>query len=379
MRRPEPTPGRGVIDGFTAIIPAGGIGSRLWPLSRADAPKFLHDLTGSGNSLLRDTWDRIVPLTGADRVVVVTGRAHRAAVEAQLPDLIDPNVLLESEPRESTAAIGLAAAILERREPGVVIGSFAADHVIRDARGFRRAVEEAVAIARTGLVATIGITPTEPAIGFGYIHADGPLDIPGAPRAVAALAFQEKPDLATAKRYVEGGEHLWNAGMFIAKASVVLDWIRAYDADFAADLEALAEAWDDPTTRGPAVDAIWPRLRRIAFDYVVAEPAAAAGALAVVPGDFDWDDVGDFASIARLHAGGRKRDLAILGDNPTVLSDKSTGVVVANGKRVVSLIGVKDIVVIDTPDALLVTTTEHAQRVKSVVDALRISGRGDVL
>ena len=379
MRRPEPTPGRGVIDGFTAIIPAGGIGSRLWPLSRADAPKFLHDLTGSGNSLLRDTWDRIVPLTGADRVVVVTGRAHRAAVEAQLPDLIDPNVLLESEPRESTAAIGLAAAILQRREPGVVIGSFAADHVIRDARGFRRAVEEAVAIARTGLVATIGITPTEPAIGFGYIHADGPLDIPGAPRAVAALAFQEKPDLATAKRYVEGGEHLWNAGMFIAKASVVLDWIRAYDADFAADLDALAEAWDDPATRGPAVDTIWPRLRRIAFDYVVAEPAAAAGALAVVPGDFDWDDVGDFASIARLHAGGRKRDLAILGDNPTVLSDKSTGVVVANGKRVVSLIGVKDIVVIDTPDALLVTTTEHAQRVKSVVDALRISGRGDVL
>ncbi|HWK21314.1 MAG TPA: sugar phosphate nucleotidyltransferase [Microbacteriaceae bacterium] len=379
MRRPEPTPGRGTIDGFTAIIPAGGIGSRLWPLSRADAPKFLHDLTGSGNSLLRDTWDRIVPLTGADRVVVVTGRAHRAAVEAQLPDLIDPNVLLESEPRESTAAIGLAAAILQRREPGVVIGSFAADHVIRDARGFRRAVEEAVAIARTGLVATIGITPTEPAIGFGYIHADGPLDIPGAPRAVAALAFQEKPDLATAKRYVEGGEHLWNAGMFIAKASVVLDWIRAYDADFAADLDALAEAWDDPATRGPAVDTIWPRLRRIAFDYVVAEPAAAAGALAVVPGDFDWDDVGDFASIARLHAGGRKRDLAILGDNPTVLSDKSTGVVVANGKRVVSLIGVKDIVVIDTPDALLVTTTEHAQRVKSVVDALRISGRGDVL
>lgn len=379
MESTEPTSGRGAIEGFTAVIPAGGIGSRLWPLSRADAPKFLHDLTGSGHSLLRDTWDRVVPLAGSDRVVVVTGRAHRAAVEAQLPDLIDQNVLLESEPRESTAAIGLAAAILERREPGVVIGSFAADHVIRDARGFRRAVEEAVEIARTGLVATIGITPSEPAIGFGYIHADGPLDIPGAPRAVAALAFEEKPDLATAKRYVSDGEHLWNAGMFIAKASVILDWIRVYDAPFADGLEALAIAWDDPAKRGPVVDAIWPRLPRIAFDYVVAEPAAAAGALAVVPGDFDWDDVGDFASIARLHSGGRKGDLAILGDSPTVLSDNSTGVVVANSKRIVSLIGVKDIVVIDTPDALLVTTTEHAQRVKAVVDALRLSGRGDVL
>ena len=379
MERTGPMPGRGVIEGFTAVIPAGGIGSRLWPLSRADAPKFLHDLTGSGNSLLRDTWDRIVPLVGPDRVVVVTGRAHRAAVEAQLPDLIDMNVLLESEPRDSTAAIGLAAAILERREPGVVIGSFAADHVIKDTRGFRRAVEEAVVIARTDRVATIGITPTEPAVGFGYIHADGPLGIPGAPRAVAALAFEEKPNLATAKRYVADGEHLWNAGMFIAKASVVMDWIRAYDANFADDLSALAEAWDDPTRRGPAVDAIWPKLPKIAFDYVVAEPAAAAGALAVVPGDFDWDDVGDFASIARLHAGGRKSDLAILGENPTVLADNATGIVVANSKRIVSLIGVRDIVVIDTPDALLVTTTEHAQRVKAVVDALRLSGRGDVL
>jgi len=369
----------GAIPGFTAVIPAGGIGSRLWPLSRAGAPKFLHDLTGSGNSLLRDTWDRIEPLVGPERIVVVTGRAHRAAVEAQLPGLIDPNVLLESEPRDSTAAIGLAAAILERRDPGVVIGSFAADHVIRDARGFRRAVEEAVAVARTGLVTAIGITPTEPATGFGYIHADGPLGVEGAPRAVAAQSFVEKPDLETARSYLAHGDYLWNAGMYVARAAVILDWIRRYDAGLADGLEALAAAWDDPATRGPAVDRIWPGLRQIAFDYVVAEPAAAAGALAVVPGDFDWDDVGDFAAIARLHSGGRKNDLAIFGDDPTVLSDQSTGVVFAQGKRVVSLIGVKDIVVIDTPDALLVTTTEHAQRVKQVVDALRTSGHGAVL
>ncbi|OJX68701.1 MAG: mannose-1-phosphate guanylyltransferase [Micrococcales bacterium 73-13] len=367
------------IPGFHAVIPAGGIGSRLWPLSRADAPKFLHDLTGSGRTLLRDTWDRVAPLAGADRVLVVTGRAHRAAVEAQLPELADPNIVLETEPRDSTAAIGLAAAILERREPGVVIGSFAADHVIRDVRGFRRAVEEAVAVARTGLVATIGITPTEPAVGFGYIHADGPLDVPGAPRAVAALAFVEKPDLEAAKRYVADGEHLWNAGMFVARASVILDWIRAYDAGFADDLEALAAAWDDPALRGPAVDRIWPRLKRIAFDYVVAEPAAAVGALAVVPGDFDWDDVGDFASVARLHTAAGKSDLAILGDEPTVLADQSTGVVVARGKRVISLVGVRDIVVIDTPDALLVTTTGNAQRVKKVVDALLAAGHDQVL
>ncbi len=230
----------GRIPGFTAVIPAGGIGSRLWPLSRADAPKFLHDLTGSGQTLLKDTWDRLEPLVGADRVVVVTGRAHRAAVEAQLPDLIDPNVLLESEPRDSTAAIGIAAAVLERREPGVIIGAFAADHVIRDIRGFRRAVEEAVAVARGDLIATIGITPTEPAVGFGYIHVDGELAVDGAPRARRAMSFREKPDLATAKDYLAQGDYLWNAGMYVAKASVVLEWIRRSEPELADGLGELA-------------------------------------------------------------------------------------------------------------------------------------------
>ncbi|HEY5230669.1 MAG TPA: sugar phosphate nucleotidyltransferase, partial [Galbitalea sp.] len=158
------------LEHFYSVIPAGGVGSRLWPLSRADAPKFLHDLTGSGHTLLRDTWDRLVPLSGADRIMVVTGRAHRAAVEAQLPELIDRNVVLESEPRDSSAAIGLAAAILVKREPDVIIGSFAADHVIGKLDRFNAAVTEAVAVAEAGFIALIGITPSEPATGFGYIH-----------------------------------------------------------------------------------------------------------------------------------------------------------------------------------------------------------------
>jgi mannose-1-phosphate guanylyltransferase len=165
------------IDGFYSVIPAGGVGSRLWPLSRADAPKFLHDLTGSGQTLLRDTWDRLAPLSGADRIMVVTGRAHRAAVEQQLPALEDRNIVLESEPRDSTAAIGLAAAILQRREPGVVIGSFAADHVIGNLHSFRSAVKQAVAVAAQGYITLIGIRPTEPAVGFGYIHCGGPAGI----------------------------------------------------------------------------------------------------------------------------------------------------------------------------------------------------------
>jgi mannose-1-phosphate guanylyltransferase len=366
------------LERFYSIIPAGGIGSRLWPLSRSDAPKFLHDLTGSGQTLLRDTWDRLLPLSGSDRIMVVTGRAHRAAVERELPDLIDPNVVLESEPKDSSAAIGLAAAILVLREPDVIIGSFSADHVIKDTRGFRRSVREAVIAADAGYIATIGITPTEPAIGFGYIHCAGNLGITDAPHAMAVESFVEKPDLATAETYVSGGNHLWNGGMFISRADVLLKQLGESEPELLAGITELAAAWDTPA-RGAVVDKIWPGLKKVAIDYSVAEPAALAGRLAVIPGDFDWDDVGDFASIAKLHSGGRKSDLAILGENARVLADASSGIVVSQTKRLISLIGVSDIIVVDTEDALLVTTTANAQRVKAVVDAIRLSGRNDVL
>jgi len=367
------------IEDFYAVIPAGGVGSRLWPLSRADAPKFLHDLTGSGHSLLRDTWDRLEPLAGADRISVVTGRAHRAAVEKELPGIGDRNVFLESEPRESAAAIGLAAAILAQREPDVVIGSFAADHVIRGTQVFEWAVRQAVAVAREGYICTIGIPPTEPSVGFGYIRRGGELVVEGAPEAALVERFVEKPGLDTAREYYADRSYLWNAGMFISRADVLLGELAENQPHLYAGLIDLAEAWDDRDARGPVVDRVWPTLTKIAIDYAVAEPAAAKGRLAVIPGHFDWDDVGDFASLAKLNSGGRTENLAILGSNARVLADAASGIVVSQTSRVISVIGVKDIVVVDTDDALLVTTNEHAQRVKGVVDALKLTGRSDVL
>lgn len=367
------------IEDFYAVIPAGGIGSRLWPLSRADAPKFLHDLTGSGRSLLRDTWDRLEQLTGPDRISVVTGRAHRAAVEKELPGIADHNVFLESEPRDSTAAIGLAAAILVKRDPDVIIGSFAADHVIHGTRLFEHAVQQAVAVAREGYICTIGIQPSEPSVGFGYIKKAAELVVDGAPEAALVESFVEKPDLDTAREYFLDRSYLWNAGMFISRADVLLGEIAESDPHLYAGLMDLAEVWDDKDARGPVVDRVWPTLTKIAIDYSVAEPAAEKGRLAVVPGHFEWDDIGDFASLAKLNSGGRRENLAILGEHARILSDASTGIVVSSTSRVISLIGVKDIVVVDTEDALLVTTSEHAQRVKGVVDALKLTGRDDVL
>lgn len=366
-----------------AIIPAGGAGTRLWPFSRRSHPKFLRDV-GTGRSLLQETVARLTPVTGgaaAGGVTVVTGVAHEAAVRAQLPELPAADLLAEPSPRDSMAAIGLAAAVLERRHGDVVVGSFAADHLITDVPAFHAAVRAAVAVAATGKVVTLGITPTHPATGFGYIHAGDPLHLPGAPTARAVLGFTEKPDTATAAGYLATGAFLWNAGMFVARARVLLDHLAQQRPELRYGIDRIADAWDTPT-RAAALDTHWPTLERIAIDHAIAEPVAAAGGVAVVPADMGWDDVGDVASLAAHLAPADPTDPTsprVLGDASRVHALDAPGAVVLTPGRDVVVLGIEDAVVIDTPDGLLVTTVAHAQDVKSVVDHLLAAGRTDLL
>ena len=366
------------LDRFHAIIPAGGVGSRLWPLSRASQPKFLHDVAGTGETLLRSTWLRLVPLCGEARIMVVTGCAHADEVRRQLPELDAENIVLETEGRDSSAAIGLAAAILERRHPGAVIGSFAADHLVHSDVRFRRAVREAVAAAEQGWIVTIGIQPVEPSTAFGYIRAGEPLEVEGAPSARGVEAFVEKPRLATARRYLASGEYLWNAGMFIAQASRLLEALAEHSPELAAGIAEIADAWDTDA-RDATVARVWPGLEKIAIDYTVAEPAARAGRLAVIPGFFGWDDVGDFAAVSRVHLNAGDADMNVIGDPERVVSTGSTGLVVSQTDRVVAVAGIPDIVVVDTPDAVLVTTRAAAQDVKQLVEQLKASSHPEVL
>ena len=364
--------GRGVIADLTAVVPAGGAGTRLWPLSRQAHPKFLLDLTGSGRSLLQGTWSRLAGVAG--RTCVVTGGAHAAAVARQLPGLDLADLLVEPSPRDSAAAIGLAAAVVHARDPEAVVGSFAADHVIRDEAAFAAAVAEAVAVARTGLLVTVGITPTHPATGFGYVRAGAPLAVEGAPSALAVEEFVEKPDAATAAHYLTSGAYRWNAGIFVARAATLLELLDEHRPALAAGLRRIGEAWDGPR-RQAVLDVEWPQLEKVAIDYAVAEPAAAAGRVAVVPGEFGWDDVGDFDSLGAVLP---QAPLQVLGDGSLVARD-ATGVVVTTSGRVVALLGLDDVVVVDSPDAVLVASRAYAQTVKSVVDELRETGRTDLL
>ncbi|GIG22238.1 mannose-1-phosphate guanyltransferase [Cellulomonas chitinilytica] len=373
----------GQVPDFHAVIPAGGAGTRLWPLSRSGHPKFLLDLTGSGRTLLQATVDRLVPLTGPDRVLVVTGARHAAAVGAQLPEVAGgagpERVLAEPSPRDSMAAIGLAAAVLlERHGEDVVLGSFAADHVIHGTEEFARAVREGVVAARAGHVVTIGIAATGPSTAFGYVRAGDPLGLEGAPSVRAAAGFTEKPDEETAAAYLATGDYRWNAGMFIVRARVLLDHLAAQLPALHDGLRTIAAAWDGPE-REATLSAVWPGLTKIAIDHAIAEPVAAAGGVAVVPGDFGWDDVGDFASLGTLLAGEGGAG-GTLGDDASVLRvGAADALVVRSGGRTVTVVGVPGAVVVDTPDAVLVTTREHAQEVKAAVDGWRARGRDELL
>lgn len=361
------------LPGFYAVIPAGGSGTRLWPLSRMSSPKFLHDLTGSGASLLQDTVARLTPLCG-ERLVVVTGARHAEAVTASLPTLSGDNLIVEPSPKDSLPAIGLAAAVLELRDPGAILGSFAADHVITDQAAFEQCVAEAVAVARTGVLATLGIEPSHPATGFGYVQPGSAYEDTGegAHRARWVSAFVEKPPKEVAEGYVAAG-YLWNAGMFVVRASALMSMIERWEPELAAGLRAIAAA------RATIAD-VWPTLPARSIDRAIAEPAASAGCVAVVPARFGWDDIGDFASLAdHLPASTLQTGLRVLGAQDRVLGLDSTGVVAPRSGRTVVLLGLADVVVIDTPDAVLITTRDRAQDVKAIVDALVGNGREDLL
>ena len=274
------------IPGFYVVIPAGGAGTRLWPLSRENHPKFLLDVTLKGRSLIQATWDRLLPLAGPTRTTVVAGAPHMKGITEQLPDLLHHNLFCEPGPKDSMAAIGLAAAILARRDPDAVIGSFAADHMISGDDAFLTAVSEAVQVAKKDYLVTIGIAPSHPSTGFGYVRLGERLDIKEAPNARLVSSFKEKPDARTAAAYIATGNYRWNAGMFVTKATFLMQLLEQYKPEIAEGLNKVAAAWDDETLRSKVLEEVWPTLEKIAIDHAVAEPASMEGRVAVVPATF---------------------------------------------------------------------------------------------
>ena len=360
--------------GLYAVIPAGGSGTRLWPLSRAGHPKFLHPLTGTGASLLQATVSRLAPITAPGRVFVVTGVAHAAAVSRQLAGVPEENILVEPSPRDSCAAIALAAAVIGRRDPEAVMGSFASDHLIADDDRFLEVIRTAMSGARDGLLMTLGITPTRPETGYGYVQCGGPAGDSG---VLVVEEFKEKPSYDVAEAYVKSGNYLWNAGMFVWRVDVFLAELARQQPQLAAGISRIAQAWDS-SAREEVIGEVWPTLPRISVDYAVMEGAATVGRVGTVPGDFGWNDVGDFHTLGEVLAADAAGNVIVgkdaLAKPGVLLRETENLVVVPNSGRLVAALGIRDIIIVDTPDAVLVCPRDRAQEVKHLVDALKESG-----
>lgn len=359
------------------VVPAGGSGTRLWPLSRATDPKFLHPLTGTERSLLQATYDRLVPLASADRVHVVTGTAHAAAVARQLPEVPERNILVEPLARDSCAAIALAAAVIEQRSPGAVMASFAADHLIADVDAFSQTVMEAAVGAAQGKLMTIGIAPTRPETGYGYLQCSATAEL-GVQQPV--LEFKEKPALDVATEYVSSGRYLWNASMFVWRTDVFLRELQQRSPEVYAPVTEIARAWDTDD-RAAVLGELWPTIPKVAVEYAVMEPAAADGLVSTVPGDFGWSDIGDFETLGELLS--TEVDGTRVVNTPgrgVVVSVDSEGVVaVPASGRLVAALGVRDLIVVDTPDAVLVCRRDRAQDIKRLTEILRDTGRTEYI
>ena len=349
-----------------SIVLAGGSGTRLWPLSRAGHPKFLHPLTGTDRTLLQATVDRLAGVSEPGRVHVVTGTAHAPAVSRQLPEVPSDNILVEPSPRDSCAAIALAVAVIARRDPEAAVGVFASDHLIGDQNRFTEVIRTAEAVARQGYLVTVGIQPSRAEVGYGYLQTGEEL----ADGARRVREFKEKPSRDLALAYVESGEYLWNAGMFVFTARSFLAELAGRKPAIHAAVVEIAAAWERPD-RETVLAELWSDLEAISVDFAVMEGAAEDGRVATVPADFPWSDVGDFNSLGEALPCDLTGNVVVGRPETTLVREARSCVVVSASERLVAAVGVEDLVVVETTDAVLVLPRSRASEVKDIVAQLR--------
>jgi len=342
-----------------AILLAGGYGTRFWPLSRRARPKQFLSLTGK-ESLLQQTYRRLLRLFPPSRIYVVGNAEHRRLLKQQLPRVPPGRLLLEPLGRNTAAAIALAAAHIRRYLRGdAVLGVFPADHAIRDEPSFLRIARGALAAASTDhVMVVLGIPPTHPHTGYGYIERGRAVGRSLGQQAYVARHFTEKPDLRTAARYLRTGRYFWNSGMFFWRLSTLDDLLRRHLPRTRSAMQKLAA--------GVGLRRVYSRLENISVDYALAEPAAARDRARMIPAEMGWSDLGTWSAVYDWQAKSK-------GENQLpaahfVLDARGNLVEVKN--RFVAALGVEDLIVVETPDALLLCSRQSAQDVGKVVHYL---------
>ncbi len=350
---------------------AGGGGTRFWPLSRKATPKQLLNLTGK-ELMVNEAVDRLSFVADKSDIFIVTNVTQvPSMLEATKERLKSDHILSEPSARNTAACIGYAAMEIVRKYGDGVMIITPADHYIKDEAGFVRILNSAVRCAdETGKLVTIGINPTFPSSGFGYIRYNKNEN----GDAKAVIEFKEKPDEATAKEYVASGEYAWNSGMFAWKASVILDKFKEYIPDIYADLEKIGNAMNTADEK-KVIDEVYPNIRKISVDYAVMEPAAATGDVLVIPGEMGWNDVGSFDMMEVLRD--KDADGNIIEGDVVAVDCKDS--IILSSEKTVTCVDVENLVVVETKDAIMVCPKDKAQSVKKIVEKLQATGRDELL
>jgi mannose-1-phosphate guanylyltransferase len=355
---------------FYAAIMAGGVGTRLWPLSRRQRPKQALPLVGE-RTMFQLAVDRLEPLFPPEHIIVVTGGDQADILQPQAPELPEGNWILEPFGRDSGPAVGLAAIHLLLRDPDAVMAMLTADHYIARVERFRAVLAAAEKVARTGKIVTLGIRPGFASTGYGYIEQGEALGEFDGFEVFRAAQFTEKPDEETAQAFFESGRYTWNSGMFIWQVDRVLAEFQRQRPKLYQCLTIITDALGTERER-EVLEETWHQIEKISIDYAIMEGAQD---VAVIPVEIGWSDVGSWATLLDIVPGDAQGNVMT---GPCMEID-TTGSLVRGQERLIVTIGLEDIIVVDTEDALLICPRDRAQDVKEVVQRLRQQGRDDLL
>ena len=355
---------------YYGLILAGGRGTRFWPRSRKRSAKQVLNIGVGESTLIQATVERLAPLIPAERIWILTNEFVRDEIVRQLPNVPARQIIAEPAQRNTAPAIGLAAHILESIDPDAIFGVFPSDHVIGNSKRFLSLVRAAFRAAEKDMISVLGVEPRWPETGYGYVEF--PKGTPtGKLETVPVKRFREKPELKEAKKFVRAGHFYWNAGMFFWKASTILDGLRLHLPKTATLLSSLpAFTHKEFAAR---VAKVFPLCENISIDYAVLQ--RADNVVGVACDDFGWNDVGSWHAVHALLPKDKRGNAS----RSELLITKSSGNYVDCGKKIVALIGVKDLIIVDTPDAILVADRKRAQQVGDIVKLLEEQRRHELL
>lgn len=352
-----------------ALILSGGVGTRLWPRSRSTLPKQLLPLTGA-RTMVQATVDRIESIIPSDHIFFATNADYAPLIRKQLPQIPAENILAEPSAKHTAPCIGLGALHMRRVEPEAVMASLHADHVIIDEEGFRQALLAAEMLAKEGYLVTLGITPDKPETGYGYIKRGAEIGEYNDFKAYRIGQFLEKPDLPTAEQFLASGEYYWNSGIFIWQLSTLMESYRNYLPELGQQLAEMERA----LAAGNSIDPVWAQITPKSIDVGIMERAENT---AVIPIDIGWNDVGSWAAIYEV-AQADQDGLAVLSADYVSFETKNS-LIQSNTGRLIATVGVEDLIIVDTEDALLICARDKAQDVKKIVTWLEQNNRHELL